>query len=58
VRRPAGAALILVGCFVLAVEIPDLDRIVASFSWDRGVHVSDLVGFALVIAGVALLWRP
>jgi hypothetical protein len=56
-RRAAGAALILGGCFVLIVEVRVLDQVIASVSWSRGVHVSDLVGLLLVIVGTALVWR-
>jgi hypothetical protein len=57
VRRPVGTALILGGCLVLIVEIRSLDGTVATLSWSRGVHVSDLLGLLIVAVGVALLWR-
>ena len=56
-RRLVGVALILGGCFVLIVEIRIFDKVIASLSWSRGVHVSDLVGLLLVLAGTTLIWR-
>jgi len=56
-KRPAGPALVVAGCFVLIVELRVLDRVIASVSWNRGVHVSDLLGLLLVSAGIAVIWR-
>jgi hypothetical protein len=58
VRRLLGTALILGGCLVLIVQVPRLeDVVVFSLRRGRGVHLSDVFGLAIVIAGVAMLWR-
>jgi hypothetical protein len=58
VRRPLAAALILVGCLVLIVEIQSLDtEVIATVWWGRGVHLSDVIGLLIVVAGIAVMWR-
>jgi hypothetical protein len=56
-RRLLGSALILAGCLVLIVEIRSLDNVVATLSWNRGIHLSDVLGLLIVLAGIAVIWR-
>ncbi|MGH3049910.1 MAG: hypothetical protein ACRDLK_07110 [Gaiellaceae bacterium] len=56
-RRPAGAALILAGSIVLIVQVRVLDDVIASLTWGRGIHLSDILGLILVASGTMLIWR-
>ena len=56
VRRILGTTLILSGCVILIVQVPSLDDIVVLSLWHgRGIHLSDLFGLAVVVAGIALM---
>lgn len=56
VQRILGAALVAVGCGILVVDISGVDVVVLSVSRTHGVHLSDVVGAVLVVAGVGVLW--
>jgi hypothetical protein len=51
-----GAALVAVGCAVLVVDVSSFDAVVLSVSKSHGLHLSDLLGGAAVVLGVAVLW--
>jgi hypothetical protein len=52
-----GAALVVLGCVILIVDLSFDDVVVLSVSSGHGIHLSDLTGGAFVIAGIAALWR-
>jgi hypothetical protein len=54
--RILGAALVAAGCAILVVDVSRFDAVVLSVSKAHGVHVSDLLGGAAVVLGVAVLW--
>lgn len=56
--RPLASAIVFLGAFVLGVDI-GADRVVVDLPLrgNHGVHVSDVLGTALLVVGVALLWR-
>lgn len=56
-RRYLGASLIFAGVLILTVNVGELDRVVAAVTYSHGVHLSDLVGAAVVAVGTAILWR-
>ena len=56
-RRYLGASLIVAGVLILTVNVGELDRVVAAVTYSHGVHLSDLVGAAVVAVGAAILWR-
>jgi hypothetical protein len=55
-RRLLGALLIVLGCAFFIVEVPSIDAVVLSASHSHGIHLSDLIGGAAVVAGIAVLW--
>jgi hypothetical protein len=55
-RRLLGSALILCGALVLIVEIRSLDEVIAG-ARGHGIHLSDLLGLSIVVAGIAVMWR-
>ena len=55
-RRLLGLALILCGALVLIVEIRSLDEVIAG-ARGHGIHLSDLLGLSIVVAGIAVMWR-
>jgi hypothetical protein len=55
-RRPYGALLIVLGCAILVWDVTSLDAVVLSVSHSHGIHLSDLIGGASVVAGIAVLW--
>jgi hypothetical protein len=57
VKRFFGTGLIFGGVVILSVNVGPLDQVVASVTSSHGVHLSDLVGTAVVAAGTAILWR-
>jgi hypothetical protein len=54
--RSLGALLIVVGCVILVVDVTSIDVVVLSVSSSHGIHLSDLIGAAAVLAGIAALW--
>ncbi|HWE81016.1 MAG TPA: hypothetical protein VG265_05170 [Gaiellaceae bacterium] len=55
--RLAGALLVLAGFGVSIQDHDSWDVVVITLSRSHGVHVSDLVGSALLLVGLALLWH-
>jgi hypothetical protein len=55
-QRLIGLLLIAVGCFILVVDVPYLDVVIWSFRSSEGLHLSDVLGAAAVVAGIAALW--
>jgi len=55
-HRLLGAALIAFGCAILVIDVDGLDVVVLSLTHSRGLHLSDAVGAAMVVAGIAALW--
>ena len=55
-RRLLGSALILGGSLVLIVEIRPLNEVLAG-ARGHGIHLSDLLGLMIVVAGIAVMWR-
>jgi hypothetical protein len=53
---PDGALLIVLGCLILVVEVSSIDAVVWSLSCSEGIHLSDLIGGAAVVAGIVTLW--
>ena len=51
-----GSSVILGGCLVLIVEIRSLDEVITG-ARGRGIHLSDLLGLLIVVAGIAVMWR-
>jgi hypothetical protein len=42
---------------ILVVDVTPLDSVVVfSVSYSHGVHLSDVIGGAVVVAGIAALW--
>ena len=55
-QRLLGATLILVGCAIMIIDVPHLDVVVWSVTSKEGLHLSDLIGGAAVVAGIVMLW--
>ena len=55
-QRLLGVTLILVGCAIMVIDVPDLDVVVWSVSHSEGLHLSDLIGGAAVVGGIVGLW--
>jgi hypothetical protein len=55
-RRLLGALLIVFGCTILIVDVPFIDEVVLSVSYSRGIHLSDVIGGAAIVGGIATLW--
>ena len=56
-QRWLGTGLILVGVAVLVLDADRWDVTVVSVSRGHGIHLSDLIGLALVLSGIVALWR-
>jgi hypothetical protein len=56
VQRPLGAVLVVLGCVILIVDVPSIDVVVLSVSHSHGIHLSDLIGGAAIVAGIAARW--
>jgi hypothetical protein len=55
-QRLLGATFILVGCAIMVIDAPHLDVVVWSVNHSEGLHLSDLIGGAAVVAGIVTLW--
>ena len=55
-QRLLGAALILVGCTVMVIDVSHLDVVVWSVTHSEGLHLSGLIGGAAVVGGIVTLW--
>jgi hypothetical protein len=55
-QRLTGLLLIAVGCFILVVDVPYLDIVIWSVTSSEGLHLSDVLGAAAVVAGITALW--
>jgi hypothetical protein len=55
-QRLLGATFILVGCAIMVIDVPHLDVVVWSVTHSEGLHLSDLIGGAAVVAGIVTLW--
>lgn len=55
-QRLGGAIAILLGCFLLVWDPVRNDPIVFSVSATHGAHVVDLIGLAVVLAGITTMW--
>jgi hypothetical protein len=56
IPRLVGAAFIIVGCAIMVIDVPHLDVVVWSVTSTEGLHLSDLIGGAAVIAAIVTLW--
>ena len=56
--RLLATAIVFLGALVLGVDV-GADRVILEIAirGNHGVHISDVVGTALLIVGVAILWR-
>jgi uncharacterized protein YjeT (DUF2065 family) len=55
-QRIVGAVLVAAGCVILVVDVTRFDAVVLSVGRSHGLHLSDVMGGAAVVVGVALLW--
>lgn len=55
-QRLLGATFIVVGCAIMVIDVPHLDVVVWSVASSEGLHLSDLIGGAAVVAGIVTLW--
>jgi hypothetical protein len=55
-RRLLGTLLVVLGCAILIVDVSSIDVVAFSLSASHGIHVSDLIGGAAVVAGIVTLW--
>jgi hypothetical protein len=57
--RTGGAFLVFLGCILLGLDSPGFDVVIAHLPVPgrHGVHLLDVVGFAVVVTGVVVLWR-
>ncbi len=54
--RFLGALAIVTGVLVLGLDVTRFDSVVETLSPNRGLHLSDVVGTALVGVGLFLMW--
>ena len=52
-----GAVAILLGTIVVGFSPERWDRVILVLPRGHGIHTHDLLGMALVVFGVTLLWR-
>ena len=55
-QRLLGATFILVGCAIMVIDVPHLDVVIWSVAHSEGLHLSDVIGGAAVVAGIVTLW--
>lgn len=55
-QRLVGATVVVVGCAIMVIDVPHLDVVVWSVRSNEGLHLSDLIGGAAVVAGIVTLW--
>jgi len=55
-QRVLGSVLVAAGCVILVVDVTRFDAVVLSVGRSHGLHLSDVMGGAAVLVGVALLW--
>jgi uncharacterized protein YjeT (DUF2065 family) len=53
--RWTGAALVLAGAVVLAVDLDHGDTVVVDLTASHGVHLSDALGLIVILVGLGLL---
>jgi hypothetical protein len=51
-----GLLLIAGGYSILVVDVPYLDGVMWSVTSSEGLHLSDVIAAAAVVAGIAALW--
>ena len=51
-----GTLAIVTGVVVLGLDVTRFDSVVETLSPSHGLHLSDVVGTALVGFGIALMW--
>jgi hypothetical protein len=56
--RMFGSGLIAIGCLALGLDVAQ-DHVVARlpFAGQHGIYGSDVLGIAVVLGGIVLLWR-
>ena len=57
VSRTLGTAGILAGAILIGFNPSRWDVVVATLPRGHGIHVRDLVGMALIAAGILVLWH-
>jgi hypothetical protein len=58
VARVTGAVSIFVGAIITGFNPNRWDRVILDLPrQSHGIHVTDVIGIALVTIGVAILWR-
>ena len=55
--RLVGVAAIVVGTGVVGFSPNRWDVVVATLPRGHGLHLNDILGTALIVLGIALLWR-
>ena len=55
-QRWFGVLLVILGCAIMVVEMPAIDTVVLTVAHSHGLHLSDVVGGIVVLAGIAVLW--
>jgi hypothetical protein len=56
IQRLVGATFVVVGCAIMVIDVPHLDVVVWSVTSKEGLHLSDLIGGAAVVAGIVTMW--
>jgi hypothetical protein len=56
VRKWLGTTFVVLGFAVLTINVSYLDVSVLTLVPDHGVELSDLIGAAMLLAGVIALW--
>jgi hypothetical protein len=54
--RVLGALTIVTGVVVLGLDVTRFDSVVETLSPNHGLHLSDVLGSALVGIGILLMW--
>jgi hypothetical protein len=55
-QRWFGALLVILGCAIMVVEVPAIDKVWLPVTPSHGIHLSDFLGGVVVLAGIAVLW--
>jgi len=56
-RNLIGSAVVVVGTIVVGFSPRRWDTVILDLPRGHGIHTHDLLGLALVVAGIAVLWR-
>ena len=55
-QRSVGTFLVILGCAILVVEIPPVEHDTIPLWHSHGIHLTDIIGGLVVLAGIAALW--